>query len=82
LEAKLEEARRDAKGVERLYKHGVLSKVEMEQRLLNVIQCEAELASTRLAEAKETVELESGVASGESVKGSARECQSRPEAAN
>jgi hypothetical protein len=39
LEAKLEEAKRDAKGVEGLCKRGVLSKLEMEQRLLNVIQC-------------------------------------------
>src|SRR4030095_3043887 len=37
LEKRLEEAKRDAKSVERLCKHGVLSKVEMEQRLLNVI---------------------------------------------
>jgi predicted ATP-dependent endonuclease of OLD family len=53
--------------VERLCKIGVLSKVEMEQRLLKVIQCEAVVASARLADAKEkVVELESGVASGES----------------
>ena len=79
---KLEEAKGDAKGVERLCKNGVLSKVEMEQRLLKLMECEAELASARLAEAKGKVaELESGVASGESRKGSARECQSRPKAA-
>jgi hypothetical protein len=67
LQKKLEEAKEHAKGVERLCKIGVLSKVEMEQRLLKVIQCEAELASARLADAKEkVVELESGVASGES----------------
>jgi multidrug resistance efflux pump len=69
LETKLEQAKRDAKGVERLCKNGVLSKVEMEQRLLKVMQCEAEVASARLADAKEKVaELESGVASGESAK--------------
>ena len=69
LEKKLEEAKGDAKGVERLRKNGVLSKVEMEQRLLKVMECEAELASARLAEAKGKVaELESGVASGESAK--------------
>ena len=39
LETKLEEARRDVKGVEGLCKRGVLSKTEMEQRLLNVIEC-------------------------------------------
>jgi hypothetical protein len=69
LETKLEEAKRDAKGVERLCKHGVLSKVEMEQRLLNVTQCEAELASARLAEAKQEIaDLQAGVAPGESAK--------------
>jgi multidrug resistance efflux pump len=69
LQTKLEEAKRDAKGVERLCKHGVLSKLEMEQRLLKVIQCEAELASTRLAEAKQKIaDLQPDVASGESAK--------------
>jgi hypothetical protein len=39
----------------------------MEQRLLKVLECEAELASARLAEGKGKVaELESGVPSGES----------------
>jgi multidrug resistance efflux pump len=69
LEKKLEEAKGDTKGVERLCKIGVLSKVEMEQRLLKVIQCQAELANARLADAKQKVaELESAVASGESAK--------------
>jgi multidrug resistance efflux pump len=69
LQTKLEEAKRDAKGVEGLCKHGVLSKLEMEQRLLKVIQCEAELASTRLAEAKQKIaDLQPDVASGESAK--------------
>ena len=69
LETKLEEAKRNAKGVERLSKNGVLSKVEMEQRLLKVILCEAEVASARLAEAKQKLaELESGVTVGESTK--------------
>jgi multidrug resistance efflux pump len=69
LETKLEEAKRDAKGVEGLCKHGVLSKLEMEQRLLNVTRCEAELASARLAEAKQKLaELESGAALAGSAK--------------
>lgn len=69
LETKLEEAKRDAKGVEGLCKNGVLSKVEMEQRLLKVMQCEAEVASARLAEAKQKVaEWESGVALAGSAK--------------
>ena len=55
--------------VERLCKHGVLSKLEMEQRLLNVIQCEAELASARVAEVRQKIaDLQSNVASGESAK--------------
>jgi hypothetical protein len=69
LEKKLAEARADAKGVERLCKNGVLSKVEKEQRLLNVIRCDAELASARLAEAKQkTADLQSYVATGENAK--------------
>jgi hypothetical protein len=69
LETKLEGAKRAAKDVERLCKIGVLSKVEMEQRFLKVIQCDAELASARLTDAKEKVaELESAVAPGESAK--------------
>ena len=55
--------------MEHLCRIGVLSKVEMEQRLLKVIQCEAELASARLAYAREKIaELESGVAAGQSAK--------------
>jgi multidrug resistance efflux pump len=69
LEKKLAEAKGDAEGVERLCKNGALSKVEMEQRLLKAIQCEAELANARLAEAKgKAIELESKVASGETAK--------------
>jgi hypothetical protein len=69
LEKKLAEAKGDAKGVERLCKTGVLSKVEMEQRLLKVIQCEPVLANARLAEAKEkAIKLDSEVASGETAK--------------
>jgi hypothetical protein len=49
LQKKLEQAKGEAKGVERLCKNGVLSKVEMEQRLLKVMECEAELVSARLA---------------------------------
>ena len=67
LEKKLKEAKRDTQGVERLCKTGVLSKLEMEERFLKVIQCEAELASARLAAAKQKLaELESAVASEES----------------
>ncbi len=68
-EKKLERAKRNAAGAERLWKIGVLAKVEVEQRALKVIKCEAELASARVAQAKETVaQQESRVASGETTK--------------
>lgn len=69
LQQKLAEAKGSAKDVERLCKNGALSKLEMEQRLLKVIQCEAELANARVDEAKEKVfTLQSGVASGQTAK--------------
>ena len=69
FEKKLEAAKENIKGVERLCKIGVLSKAEMEERLLKVIQCEAELASARLAEAKQKVaDLQSAAASDENAK--------------
>jgi len=68
-EKKLERAKRNVAGAERLWKIGVLAKVEVEQRALKVIKCEAELANARVAQAKETVaEQESRVASGETTK--------------
>jgi multidrug resistance efflux pump len=68
-EKKLERAKQNAAGAERLWKIGVLAKVEVEQRALKVIKCEAQLASARVAQAKETVaEEESRVASGETTK--------------
>ena len=66
---KLERAKRNAADAERLWRIGVLAKVEVEQRALKVIKCEAELANARVAQAKETVaEQESRVASGETTK--------------
>ena len=68
-EKKLEHAKRNAAGAERLWKIGVLAKVEVEQRALKVTKCEADLASARVIQAKATVaEQESRVASGESTK--------------
>jgi len=68
-EKKLERAKRSAAGAERLWKIGVLAKVEVEQRAVKAIKCEAELASARVAQAKAAVtEQESHVASGESSK--------------
>jgi multidrug resistance efflux pump len=53
LEKQWERAKKNAEGAERLWKIGVLAKVEVEQRLLKVIRCEADLATARLARAKE-----------------------------
>jgi multidrug resistance efflux pump len=68
-EKKLERAKRNAAGAERLWKIGVLAKVEVEQRALKMVKCETELASARVVQAKETVaEQESRVASAETTK--------------
>ena len=68
-EKKLERAKRNAAGAERLWKIGVLAKVEVEQRAVKVIKCETEVASARVAQARETVaQQESRVASGETRK--------------
>jgi hypothetical protein len=68
-EKKLERAKQSSAGAERLWKIGVLAKVEVEQRALKVIKCEAEVASARVAQAKATVaEQESRVSSGDSTK--------------
>src|SRR2546427_1477478 len=69
LEKQLERAKQNAAGAERLYKIGVLAKMEVEQRLLKVVRCESDLANARLASAKEEVAAqESQVAAGESTK--------------
>ena len=66
LEKQLERAKQNAAGAERLYKIGVLAKMEVEQRLLKVIRCESELANARVARAKdELAEKESQLATGE-----------------
>jgi multidrug resistance efflux pump len=66
---KLERAKRNAAGAERLWKIGVLAKVEVEQRALKMVKCETELASARVAQARETVaQQEPRVASGETTK--------------
>jgi hypothetical protein len=66
LEKQLERAKQNAAGAERLYKIGVLAKMEVEQRLLKVVRCESDLANARVARAKEEVaEKESQLATGE-----------------
>jgi hypothetical protein len=69
LEKQLKRAKSNAAGAERLWKIGVLAKVEVEQRLLKVVRCESDFANARVASAKEKVaEQESRVASGENAK--------------
>src|SRR6266480_115151 len=66
LEKQLERAKQNAAGAERLYKIGVLAKMEVEQRLLKVIRFESNLADARIARAKEELaEKESQLATGE-----------------
>jgi multidrug resistance efflux pump len=68
-EKQLERAKQNAASAERLCKIGVLSKVEMEQRLLSVVLRESDLANARLSVCKEEVAaLEARVASGEKAK--------------
>ena len=68
-EKKLERAKQSAAGAERLWKIGVLAKVEVEQRALKVIKYESELATARVAQAKEQIAAqESRATSGEIAK--------------
>ena len=69
VEKQFQLAKQIAAPAARLYKIGVLSKGEMEQRLLKVIQCECNLAIARLAFCEEQIAaLQSLVASGENAK--------------
>ena len=69
LEKQFERAKRNAEGAERLYKIGVLAKVEVEQRLLKVVRYESDLANARVARAKDEVAAkESELAAGEITK--------------
>ena len=69
LEKQLDRAKKNASGAERLYKIGVLAKVEVEQRALKVVRLESDIANAQLARAKEEVAAqESQVAAGESTK--------------
>jgi multidrug resistance efflux pump len=66
LEKQLTRAKQNAAGAERLYKIGVLARVEVEQRMLKVLRCESDLANARVARAKEELdEKESQLAAGE-----------------
>jgi outer membrane protein TolC len=66
LEKQLERAKKSAAGAERLYKIGVLAKVEVEQRVLRVVRLESDLENARLARAKEEIaRQEQKLAAGE-----------------
>src|SRR5438477_8340840 len=52
LERKLVRAKESAAGAERLFKIGVLAKLEVENRAMRVVKLEAELAQARLATAQ------------------------------
>jgi multidrug resistance efflux pump len=69
LQKQLERAKRNAEGAERLWKIGVLAKMEVEQRQLKVVRCESDLANARVARAQEEVAArESQLAAGEITK--------------
>ena len=69
LEKTLERAKKNASGAERLYKIGVLAKMEVEQRALKVVRLESDLANAQVARAKaELVAQESQFAAGEITK--------------
>jgi len=69
LEKQLERAKRNADGAERLYKIGVLARVEVEQRLLRIVRTESDLAIARVTQAKEKIaEEEVRVAPGGNAK--------------
>src|SRR3954454_11370028 len=53
LEKDLERARKSAAGAERLYRIGVLARVDVEKRALRVIRLEADLENTRLSQVKQ-----------------------------
>jgi hypothetical protein len=61
LEKALERAKRNAADGGHLYRIGVISKVEVEQRALRVVRLEADLANMRLEKAKEQAGAQSAV---------------------
>ncbi|MEP6604044.1 MAG: hypothetical protein ABJB69_08865 [Spartobacteria bacterium] len=66
IEKQLERAKRSANGADRLFKMGVISKMDAEQRILRVARLESDVAEARLTLAKETLlEQEPRVAVGE-----------------
>ena len=69
LEKQLDRAKKNASGAERLYKIGVLARVEIEQRALKVARLESDFANAQLARAKNDLAAqESQLAAGEGTK--------------
>ena len=60
LEKQLERAKKSAASAERLYKAGVLAKLEAEQRALRVIRLQAELAKAQLAAVQKSSTVDDG----------------------
>src|SRR2546421_1882437 len=58
IAAVLEKAKKSAASGERLYKSGIIAKVDAENRVLKVIRLEAELAAAKLELAKQNIALE------------------------
>ena len=58
LAASLEKAKKSAASGERLYKGGIIAKVEAESRALKVVRLEADLAEAKLELAKQDVEAQ------------------------
>ena len=54
----LEKAKKSAASGERLYKSGIIAKVEAENRVLKIIRLESDLAEAKLELAKQNVELQ------------------------
>ncbi len=54
----LEKAKKNAASGERLYKGGIIAKVDAENRALKVIRLEADLADARLELAKQNIEVQ------------------------
>ena len=60
LEKDLARATRNAASAERLYKGGIISKMESEERVLRVVRLQASLESARLEEAKRALQEQKG----------------------
>jgi multidrug resistance efflux pump len=60
IQIALEKARKSAAAGERLYRSGVIAKVEAENRVLKVVRLEADLANARLEIARQNVASQQG----------------------